>query len=358
MAGAAIGVVALAFLLWYLLLFESLGQAHSAYSRGDYRGALKAAQAHLKRSPGNRRAALLAARCLSRLGFRAQAEEQYRRAGALASGLGDLQDRAMALAQSDQPERAIELYQEILARCPDDALALKRLAAVHMGQKRWRPVLALADQLIAVPDGEVAGQTLAGIAHHELKHYEQAVTACQRVLTIDPELKAMPLPQSLFWNNFALDLLAVGRTSDARDHLSRALEKSQDAGLMELLGLTYFQQGTLDRADQCWRQAVDWDPTNADALLGLGRLALQRNQAAEAVSWLKRAAESSPAALEPLYNLGRAYRLLGKIDDAERCEKLSAKVRAARGKTADSGTMHEALDQAGHSGTDRQGPAR
>ena len=104
----------------------------------------------------------------------------------------------------------------------------------------------------------------------------------------------MPLPKSLFWSNLALDLMAMGRTSRAREHLTRALKDSHDAGLMELLGTTFFQQGNPEQAEQCYRQAVNWDPTNADALLGLGRIALGRNRAAEAVTWLERAAESSP----------------------------------------------------------------
>jgi tetratricopeptide (TPR) repeat protein len=208
--GAVISVIVLAFALWSLWLFDSLGQAKAAYAKGDYRTALRAAQQLLKRKPDDQGAALLAARCLSKLGFHIQAEEQYRLAGALATGLADLHERAVGMARSDRPARAVELYQEILARQPDDALALKRLAAVYMSAKLWRLVVPLADRLITVPGGEVAGQTLAAIAHHELKHYAQAASASERVLAVDPDLKAMPLPPTLFWNNLALDLVAMG----------------------------------------------------------------------------------------------------------------------------------------------------
>ena len=163
-------------------------------------------------------------------------------------------------------------------RWPDDVLALKRLAAVRMGRKQWRATLELADRLIVIPSEEVAGRTLAAIAHHELKHYEQAVEAGRRVLELDPELKRMPLPRPLFWNNLALDLMALGRTEEARGYLERALAGSEDAGLMELLGLTYSQQGSTDQAERCWRQAERWDPDNADVCLDLGRLAMSHRQ--------------------------------------------------------------------------------
>ncbi len=84
------------------------------------------------------------------------------------------------------PGGAAQIYEEILTRRPDDVLALKRLAAVRMGMKQWREVLELADRLIAIPAEEVAGKTLAAIAHHELKHYGQAVDAARRVLELDP----------------------------------------------------------------------------------------------------------------------------------------------------------------------------
>ncbi len=129
-----------------------------------------------------------------------------------------------------------------------------------MGRKQWRPTLELADRLKAYSSEAVAGWTLAAIAHHELKHHEQAVEAGRRVVALDPELKRLLLPRSLFWNNLALDLMALGRTEEARGYLERALARAEDAGLMELLGLTYSQQGLTDQAERCWRQAEALGP--------------------------------------------------------------------------------------------------
>jgi tetratricopeptide (TPR) repeat protein len=353
-----VAVAGLAYLLWTHFTFGPLRDGEAAYEAGNYRAALRVAYDSLKERPHDRRAAFLAARCLARLGFSAQAEEYYQRAGALATGLLDLHERAFALARGEHPERALAVYQEILTRSPDDLLAIKRLSAVHMARKQWKQVLALAERLVAISGGEAAGQTLSAIGHHELNHYEQAVTAGERVLEIDPELKEMPLPSGLFWNNLALDLVAQGKTSEAESYLKRALRGTEDANLMELLGLTYFQQGSADRAEECWLQAVQWDPRNADALLGLGRLALNRNQAGEAVKWLERAAEASPEALEPVYNLGRACRLLGRTADAERYERRAAVVRASRTSSRGMGEMPDPQTGQDPPAGDRQGTSR
>ncbi len=336
-------------------LFDPLRGGNSAFTAGDYRSALRAAQDQLKRWPDDHRSALLAARSLSKLKYLDQAEEYYRRAGTLAMGLDDLQARAYGLVLLDRPRHAAEIYAQLLSHWPENALALKRLAAVHMGLKEWKPVLALADRLGSIPGNEVAAATLAAIGHHELKHYAESVTSAERVLELDPELKEMPLPRGLFWNNLALDLMAIGRTAEAREHLSRALKGSQDANLMELLGLAYSQEGDVDRAEESWKQAVQWNPRNADALLGLGRLALNRSRAQEAVEWLDRAVKASPDALEPVYNLARAYRLLGKMSDAEQFEQMAATIRASRPATGGMGEMPDETSETSRHATERRG---
>ena len=60
-----------------------------------------------------------------------------------------------------------------------------------------------------------------------LTHAAQAVSSFERVLELDPELKEMPLPRPLFWNHLALDLIAMGRTAEARSYLERALGASE-----------------------------------------------------------------------------------------------------------------------------------
>jgi tetratricopeptide (TPR) repeat protein len=327
-SGVAVVVFVLGAAAWFLTRFDPLGRAAAAYDRRQYRSALQSARDYLRWFPNDRRASLMGARCLTRLGRAAEAEGHYQQAGPLSRG--DAHARAYGLINLNEPVRAALTYDELLRRWPEDVLALKRLAAVWMGLKRWRDVIKLADRLIAIPVEEVAGQTMAGIAHHESKHHEQAVIACLRVVELDPGLTRMPLPRTLFWSNLTLDLIALGRTDEARGYLTRALADSHDAGLMELLGLTYSQHGATDEAERCWRQAERWDPDNADVCLDLGRLALSRHRWSEAVGFLKRAADRSTDAVEPLYNLSQAYRMLGDAEEAERYRGLADQRRRAR----------------------------
>ena len=68
-----------------------------AYSRDHFAAGLTYALAHLDKQPWSREAALLAAKCLSRLNYALEAEPYYRLAGQL--DLADLQVRAYGLAR-------------------------------------------------------------------------------------------------------------------------------------------------------------------------------------------------------------------------------------------------------------------
>jgi tetratricopeptide (TPR) repeat protein len=330
-------VAGLSIAAWLSTRFDPLGRARATYASGDYREALRAAQDFLKVRPADQSASLMAARCLTKLKQRQQAEEYYRQCGPL--GLDDMHDRAFGLVLLGKPQRAAEVYFEMIQRWPEDVLALKRLAAVLIELKQWKPALLLSERLIRIPEGQVAGHTLAGIGFHVSKHADQAVSSFERVLELDPDLKQMPLPRPLFWDHLALDLMAIGRTADARSYLERALSDREDAGLRELLGVTHEKEGRPDMAEACWRQALEDDPNNTDALLDLGRVALGRRRPDEAIRLLERAAELSPASLDPVYNLSRAYRLKGDVARAEHYEALADSLRAARPPVGGMGEM-------------------
>ena len=137
------------------------------------------------------------------------------------------------------------------------------------------------------------------------------------------ERTTIPPSRTTSRNDRALELLAAGRPEEARAFLEAAPAGSEDAGQMELLGRTYAQQGRTDEAERCWRQAERWDPRNADVCLDLGRLAMGRRRWEEAVAYFKRAADRSSDAIEPLYNLSQAYRMLDRNAEAEHYRRLA-----------------------------------
>ncbi len=309
---------------------DDLPRAEAAYNRNELAKALRIAESELARRPSRGRAALLAARCLSRLGQTDRAEEFYRKARPLA--VEDMHLRAYALVLANRREPAIRAYREILERRPRDVLALSRLAAVLISESRWGETLEVADRLREIPEGEVIGHTLAGVVHHNTRDSELAVFAFDRVLALDPGLERMPLkPRSMFWTDFAHNLLVVGRWADARKYLERALADGDDPKVADLLGQSYYLEGALDEAERFWRLALQWDADRYGTWWRLGKLQLQRGRPAEALASLQRASAIQPNALGPLYSLSLAFRRLGRTAEADRCMKRAEQIRGRSG---------------------------
>jgi tetratricopeptide (TPR) repeat protein len=92
--------------------------------------------------------------------------------------------------------------------------------------------------------------------------------------------------------------------------------------LQDALKIAWQQQqaGRLVDAEQIYRQVLASDPTNLDALYGLGLLAL-RAQHAGAVEILSRVAAARPNDAQVLVNLGLAFTAAGRIDEAMACNQ-------------------------------------
>ena len=326
----AIGLIAASLLsafIWSEFYPAALARAEEAYRNNRLAVALQISLEHLKRRPTSRHAALLAARCLSRLGRPDQAEPLYQKAGSL--DLEDRHIRAYALVLSNRRESAIRAYEQILEIRPDDVLALSRLAAVLISERRWDGALGVADRLIKTSAGAVVGHTLAGVVHHNARDSELAVFAFTRVLELDPELQQMPLkPPSMFWAEFGHNLLAVGRWAEARKCLNRARDESNDPKIADLLGQSFYVAEEFDEAERWWRMALEQDPDRYGTWWRIGKLELQRGRLVEAITSLRRASEIQPKAAGPLYSLALIYRRLGQKDEADRLTHQLERLRA------------------------------
>jgi tetratricopeptide (TPR) repeat protein len=104
---------------WNFTRSTALAEASLAYARNDLTRALAKALDHLDRQPWSASAALMAARCLSQMGYARDAEAYFKRAGRLSDA--DLQIRAAGLARALPQERATPLdpsrYQHYLELC-------------------------------------------------------------------------------------------------------------------------------------------------------------------------------------------------------------------------------------------------
>lgn len=321
---------------WNLLRSDGLARAAEAAARGDHPRTVQFGLDHLGRRPWSREAARLVARALSALDWANEAEPYYQRAGTLS--LEDEHARAYGIVRSNQREKAILAYQDLLKKWPDNVAALRLMAGVYLTQRNDKEVLRIADQLIGLPNGASVGYSLRATVHHQANEREQAVAAFEKVLEVDPELKLTPLPRRLFWSDLAADLIKLGRPGDAAAYLKRAIQAAPEAGLLAALGQAYDQEGNTAAAEQAYRQALDLNPTDFVAHLHLGRHELLEKRLPDALSHFERAVEQAPNHLEALTHLALAYREVGRLDDAKRIQQRAEDVRSREATAANART--------------------
>src|SRR5208283_4608013 len=104
------------------------------------------------------------------------------------------------------------------------------------------------------------------------------------------------------------------------------------------LALKHHQKGELQQAEAIYRQVLQAEPDNADALHLLGVIANQLGQNEIAVSLIEKAIKANQAV--PLYhnNAGNAYRALNKPDEAMACYRRALSLKP---------DYHEALNNMG-----------
>lgn len=97
----------------------------------------------------------------------------------------------------------------------------------------------------------------------------------------------------------------------------------EDAAAYARLGLAYLQQvrengdpSNYPRAEEALRAALDREPEQADALVGMGMLALARHDFAGAIPWAEAALAYNPFRAEAVGLLVDAYVELGRYDEA------------------------------------------
>jgi uncharacterized protein (AIM24 family) len=104
------------------------------------------------------------------------------------------------------------------------------------------------------------------------------------------------------------ELLATGKTLEARDELERAFQlRPENPKAQNLLGLVYFKLGLLERAAEVYYRLVQDNPSDATLRVNLGLVYLKAGQVDQAIRELEAALTLSPQHPRALNYLGLAY---------------------------------------------------
>jgi tetratricopeptide (TPR) repeat protein len=210
---------------------------------------------------------------------------------------------------------------EALSLAPGFRPALGIKAIALLGSHRFREAAALSRQILASDGEDLVALGVLSDALLELGDIPGATSTAQAMMDLKPSLPVYGRASYLRW--------LAGDEVGAREMIRLAIDsgrgardKEPGAWVLVQAATLFWQAGDLEGADEGFAQALAQVPDYPPALLGRGRVALGRRDAAAAIRWLERAVALSPS-VEGLWLLADARELAqDRAGAAEAQERL------------------------------------
>lgn len=253
---------------------------------------------------------------------------------------------AQAYNRDDQPNRAIETYQQLADLYPDSRWhqeALYRVGYLYFQQQDYRQSRRIyRDVMERFPESRVAPQALYGIAdtYYNAGDLQQAASTYQEVLARYPDAPiATEAASSLF---FALD--AMGQRDRASAVVDSFAAENPQSGVVEDLRFrqaeTAYQSGRIDEALRLFRQFLRTSTDESllpEAYYYLGLIYDDRNDAPQAVTYLTPIVEQfpdSPRHAQAALRLGDIQMAQQRYEAALKAYETAAESATGEGLTA------------------------
>ena len=192
--------------------------------------------------------------------------------------------------------KAKHWYTKALEFQPNFAEVYTDLAALYAEEKNWEMALACHQKSTSIPmkNTPVNQNDIPGIlgfnpddievyiqgaeSFYALRKFEQAATACQRVIQVKPDARVYKI-----WGN-------------ARQ-----------------------AQGKVEEAKNCYAKAIELDPDFAEAYTNLGTIYAQEQQWQSAIAFYQKAIALQPNLASTYRNLARVWAQMGQLSEADGC---------------------------------------
>lgn len=289
---------------------------------GSAEGAIEAQARAVKANPANADARLELEELAEQAGASQRLIEIYRDIALKLDDADLAREYWMRLAAIQERlgavDPAAEAYNKVLEVDPGNAEALQAMDALYRANERWTELVGVYRKRIELADDpEPLYAQMAEVYEEKLGQVDDAIAAYREILALDPT-------SSLALG--ALDglLSRQGKWEELAENLETQLgladtEEAQGELMLRLAALRESRMGQVGEAIEGYRQVLERDPTNAQALSALERLG--QDEAHELLI---------AEILEPLYrSAGEYQKLIGvhevqvrRADDASRKVEL------------------------------------
>ena len=185
---------------------------------------------------------------------------------------GALQEYGACLVELKQTDKAIPLFQRMLASHPDDPRARRGLAAVQLAAEQPKDALSTLQPLLAAAGPDVSTMQLAAAAYEANKDTPNAVKILHDAIVKDP--RNIPL-----YIDFANIAMTHQSFQAGIDMLNAGLNLEPKAAELYLArGVLYVQLADYEKAEGDFEKAEQLDPRQSLSAAAQGMVAEEMNQ--------------------------------------------------------------------------------
>jgi arylsulfatase A-like enzyme/Flp pilus assembly protein TadD len=218
--------------------------------------------------------------------------------------------RGVDLYSTGQFDQAEQVYQDILRRRPDMAIAYRHLGFVEWQRGKVNEAIAVLRQ------AGREGVKHSGITTQLGTYLAETGRAAEAIALLEP-LAAGPTNDADALNSLGIAYARAGRLDDAKRVFDRVLSIDAESGIpLENLGVIDLERGDLASARRHFEQAVRVDPKSSQAHSGMGVVSIRSGDPKAAIESWKQAVQLDRTNFDALYNLATTLARDGQLAEA------------------------------------------
>jgi len=215
---------------------------------------------------------------------------------------------------------AVTEAREIVKRDPNNLDARKLLGRIYLrslgdvnsgtqSQEMLKLAIEQYEQMVRIQPGDIENHLLLGRLYRLDNDLLKAENEFKTAVKLKPDSEEAVINLAYLYNE-------EGDSKRAADVLASVPESARSAKLYSVLGFTYEQQKDYKHAVQAYKQAVDLDHDNLDAMRGLAQNLLNDGQSDAALEQYRQIAEADPQDAQALLRMAEIQRRKGQYDKA------------------------------------------
>ena len=200
--------------------------------------------------------------------------------------------RPFGIKNKGQLDRAMALYEQVLALKPDFSDAHNNLGVALMAQRRVEEAIAHYEQALALNPNDANCHSNFGIALADQGKLREAVSHYESSLLLNPD-------NALTLTNLSVALMKLRRLDAAQEHAERAFALDPDnADVVDNLAFILVQNGRPDEAKPYCERAITLDAKRPLTHTILGNILKIQGKFDEAMTHYRRSLELLPGNIE------------------------------------------------------------